>query len=433
MRNPLIRPIVLTLALALVAALEVVAPSAASAATINVSHGQSIQAAIDSASPGDTIVVAPGTYRENIQINKNDITLQGAGSTDGTQTILTPPSASKATHNSCFVSGSNFDGICITNGNPPSGPVTAATALSGDTVSGFLVRGFPGIGIHAYGAFNVTMDSNRLTNNALDGVAAYAGGGVAITNSQASGSSEAGFLEADTIGFFTPTPVPVPNLATIANNTATNNGAGIEIRDSTDPSTFFDPGNTLANQTIIDNHVEANCVGILVLDTPNPLQSGESVFGNTVIANNKTCTSLPFVPATVSGTGILVLGAFATVRNNTIRDNVPSDIHLPYAGGFVLASYPGGPVITDSSAAYNTAYGNKPFDIDYQRGGPGRAFTLNTNPRGIGTGIIYSFNNCDTSHPKLIIIPNLGNALLPLCRPTAASQSPGFPGYGPGF
>ncbi|HKA74862.1 MAG TPA: hypothetical protein VKE26_23865, partial [Xanthobacteraceae bacterium] len=48
-----------------------------------VNFDQSIQAAIDAASPGDTILVGPGTYNESLTINKSIhlISLDGAGST----------------------------------------------------------------------------------------------------------------------------------------------------------------------------------------------------------------------------------------------------------------------------------------------------------------------------------------------------------------
>jgi len=394
----------LTLALALVAALELIAPSAASAATRNVSPGQSIQAAIDAASPGDTIVVAPGTYRENIEINKDNIILQG---TPG-GTVLAPPGAAKATHNACYVSATNFDGICL-------------ASVSGVTVSGFTVRGFPGVGIHSVDSDHLTITNNRLNNNGLDGIADYGGSVNTISNNQASGSSEAGILVADE-----------PNAAvTVSGNTATANGVGIYLRDVY--SYVFLPDTILVSK-VIQNTANDNCVGILLLDTPAPPRTFSiSVFGNTAIANNRTCPPTQYLPATTSGTGIAIIGADAAhVRANTLRNNVPSDIHLPYAGGLVIASYPGpnGPIVENFDAAYNTAFGNKPFDIDYQRGGKPRAFTINTNPRGIGSGVIFVFNNCDTSHPQMIILGTAqGEGLGPLCRPTAASESPGFPGF----
>src|SRR6266542_2474934 len=37
-----------------------------------------IQAAVDAAMPGDTVLVPPGTYRESVLIDKSDLTLRGS-------------------------------------------------------------------------------------------------------------------------------------------------------------------------------------------------------------------------------------------------------------------------------------------------------------------------------------------------------------------
>lgn len=56
-----------------------------SAATLRVGPGEafaSIRSAVDAASPGDTIRVAPGIYQENVVVNKSPLVLEGARSAD---------------------------------------------------------------------------------------------------------------------------------------------------------------------------------------------------------------------------------------------------------------------------------------------------------------------------------------------------------------
>ena len=88
------------------------------AATIHVPSDQStIQAAIDSSVDGDTILVADGTYKENIDFKGKAITIKSA---NGAATTIID--GSKIDYVVKFVtnesSSSVLDGFTVTNGYP---------------------------------------------------------------------------------------------------------------------------------------------------------------------------------------------------------------------------------------------------------------------------------------------------------------------------
>ncbi|MDD3521285.1 MAG: hypothetical protein PHU65_08660, partial [Actinomycetota bacterium] len=91
----------------------IILPGKIYGATLNVGPGETyaiIQSAINEADPDDTIMVAAGTYTENLTITKN-ITLIGA---EASSTIIEPASG-----RCIYISGANVDisGFTITGGN----------------------------------------------------------------------------------------------------------------------------------------------------------------------------------------------------------------------------------------------------------------------------------------------------------------------------
>jgi pectin methylesterase-like acyl-CoA thioesterase len=77
--------------------------------TIVVWPGQSIQAAVDRADPGDTVLVRPGVYHQSVEIRKDGITLRGSGDFRGGTIILPPRNFPHTTCNGGF----GPTGICI--------------------------------------------------------------------------------------------------------------------------------------------------------------------------------------------------------------------------------------------------------------------------------------------------------------------------------
>src|ERR1700680_2580721 len=265
--------------------------------TVEPGTGHSIQTAVDKAHPGDTIKLEEGTYWQQVNITKDDITIQGAGAGE---TVIKPPTSLSG---NCDA-GAGPTGICV--GVPPiieGGPantVVEGVTVKDLTVTGFGVAGSGGNGMIFFGTDQGKVEDVHATNNGGYGIFFNVSPHGTIRNTLVSGNSEAGVYYGDS-----------PNAnALIVDNTARNNGNGIFVRDATQGK-------------VLDNNSQGNCVGILVLNTG----SGNDhwlVQGNDVDKNNKLCPGGGPAPPT-AGLGIVIASAsFLTVREHSVEGNTAS-------------------------------------------------------------------------------------------------------------
>jgi len=336
----------------MVAGAFVVQAAPVGAATFTVSPGQSIQAAIDAAPAGSTIVVNPGTYHGNVSITKNNIKLVG---TPG-KTIL-KPAAGAPTGSCAFPGGDQGNGplentgICVI-GNFNFATFTLISPIKGVSVTGFTVENFPNQGIFVIGGLNTIVRNNTLVNNGAYGVFANTSTNTAILNNTASGSGEAGVYVGDS-----------PNAnATVQGNKVFGNGFGIFIRSA-------------SNGAVTSNNAHDNCLGILFLSEPNTDENW-AANGNQVNHNNQACPAGEAPP--ISGAGIVLVGTrHIAVQANTVDGNAPSGPSF-VSGGIVLIDGSSG-----NSVVGNTAHRNVPADlIDHS-----------------GASNTFTGNSCDTSIP----------------------------------
>lgn len=126
------------------------------AATIVVNPGESIQAAVDAAAPGDTIRVRPGDYTEThggtaaVRITKRLKLLGKTRPSDGEVRILPGPG--------------NLHGILVEPANPGDPDV------EGVQIRGFVVENFPKMGIWLRHVNRFRIERNRSANNLENGI-----------------------------------------------------------------------------------------------------------------------------------------------------------------------------------------------------------------------------------------------------------------------
>ena len=262
--------------------------AAASAATLCVSQknvpwcSTTISAAVAAASPGDTILVAPGTYPEEVTIaktlslvalNGNAVTIDATGLPNG-----------------IFINGMS---------------AAPNIGVSSVVVSGFTVKNADFEGILVANAYDVTLTSNRVVANdkALSGKACP--GLPAFETSEGEDCGEGIHLMADMH-------------SSVVRNTVEHNAGGILISDETG----MNRGNLISGNVVRDNVYDC---GITMASHPPAVSVVPTakipygVFNNTISRNVSARNGI-----SGSGAGVGIFAPFPGTSDsgNVVIDNV---------------------------------------------------------------------------------------------------------------
>jgi cytochrome c peroxidase len=296
--------------------------------TITVQAGESIQAAVNRARPGDTIEVMPGIYREEVKIDLDNITLRGIADAKATPTRPVFEGDGKLS-DAVINTGSNF------------------------VIENFDLRHYIANGVVAQHARNVTFRNLKIDTTGLYGVYPVSCTGVTIEKCIATGIADAALY------------VGQSRDIRVNDSEAYANVTGIEIENS-------------INAVVENNYVHDNTGGILVFVLPNNVSKvGRDciVRNNRVIENNHANFGNPnaIVSNVPPGSGILVMAADNTeVTGNEIRGNQSYgvlvcglEIAFPKGTAFDVGPTPENTFIHDNAYADN---GRTPSE-KYREGG----------------------------------------------------------------
>jgi cytochrome c peroxidase len=270
--------------------------------TITVHRGDSIQAAVDAARPGDTVAVRPGTYHEAgracptepgntcaVVISKDDISLVGLG-THHHPVILENP-------------GGQDQGIAIAKPGTSGARCLSSRRqrIDGALVQGFTVRGFDGDGIFLLCVDDWWIEDNTASDNAEYGIFPSHCGSGRLTNNVATGANDTGIY------------IGQSHDARVDHNLATGNVSGFELENS-------------RHIRMDHNESTGNTAGLLSFAMPGldvKVNDRNRIDHNDLHDNNKPNTCLGgdvcLVP---QGSGLLLVGAdHNEVEHNTITGN----------------------------------------------------------------------------------------------------------------
>ncbi|WP_329181494.1 right-handed parallel beta-helix repeat-containing protein [Streptomyces sp. NBC_01477] len=390
----------------------VMAPAAHAEWGVRLVHeGQSIQAAVDAAADGDTVLVMPGTYRESVQITRN-VTLKGAGAglvtltapagqgaqpapaapaapsgpagaTHATQPVPaatpegTAPTAAKtdsatesstrsatenSTEDSTTTTGTTTAAACAAAGHGICVTGADGHALTAVRIESLAVTGFRANGIDASGTDGMVVRRVLVKDNGQQGISQEKSTRAVLRDNEAVGNGQSGIFVAN---FVNAEGGALDTRGTVVSgNTLSGNRIGVTVRRA----------RVLA---VEDNTVTGNCGGVFVIgDENNPKAGDLDIRHNKITDNNKFCAANGRLPV-IQGTGVLLTGAEDTrITDNTVTGNSGTS---PMSGGVVLFPSEVGVANLRDQVSGNVLSGNSPADLaDRDSKGSGNTFSANS-------------------------------------------------------
>ncbi len=245
--------------------------------TIN--EGDSIQAAVQKASPGDTIRIMPGTYSETVYIDKDDIRIVGVIK-EGKRATL---DGKKELNDAILYSGNNI------------------------VVENLRIIQYKGNGIMGQAGNNFEIRNNIIEDAGVYGIFPQLGKNGIVEHNVVSGIEDAAIY------------VGIRDNIHVAHNDVFDSVAGIEIENS-------------RHAIVENNYVHNNTGGVLAFITPGlPIKTTFDVIirNNFIVGNNHHNFGAPgsTVAGILPGTGILIMAADeVVVEGNIISDNKAAGI-----------------------------------------------------------------------------------------------------------
>ena len=298
--------------------LEILEGRALPSTTVLLHPGDSIQHAVDAAKAGTTILLAPGTYKQTVTVDKANLKLVGLPGKGG---------------------------VVLQNPGGQGVGVTVTADGGGFELDNVTVRGFDADGVLLEGVDGFRLEGVRAVDNHDYGLFPVLSAHGVIEGCAASGSNDTGIY------------VGQSSAVTVRDCVAHDNVNGIEVENCT-------------GVTVKDSVVYGNTVGIFVDLLPAVVpgisvttSSQDLVADNLVVANNRANTADPsdIAAAESPGVGILVVGGdHMTVKGNLVLGNdsggivVLSGLDLIALGALPAGAYDG----LDPNPEHTTVQGN---------------------------------------------------------------------------